>query len=70
MSAGTELVLGWPTTGSGATSDWGDGFGLRNMATRRRALGGTFALRRHSPRHRPAVAGAPGPGRLACAGRL
>jgi signal transduction histidine kinase len=47
---GPELVLRVCDDGLGASTDWGDGFGLRNMAVRADVLGGSFALGAHSPR--------------------
>jgi signal transduction histidine kinase len=49
VTAGHELVLRVSDDGLGASSDWGEGFGLRNMAARADALGGSFALGAHSP---------------------
>ena len=50
VTAGHELVLRVTDDGLGASSDWGEGFGLRNMAARADSLGGSFALGAHSPR--------------------
>ena len=50
VTAGHELVLRVSDDGLGASSDWGEGFGLRNMAARADSLGGSFALGAHSPR--------------------
>ena len=49
VTAGHELVLRVSDDGLGASSDWGEGFGLRNMAARADSLGGSFALGAHSP---------------------
>jgi signal transduction histidine kinase len=49
VAVGEELVLRVCDDGMGASSDWGDGFGLRNMAARADVLGGSFALGAHSP---------------------
>jgi len=50
VTAGDELVLRVSDDGLGASSDWGEGFGLRNMASRADALSGSFALGAHNPR--------------------
>ena len=50
VTAGDELVLRVSDDGLGASSDWGEGFGLRNMAARADSLGGSFALGAHNPR--------------------
>ena len=49
VTAGHELVLRVSDDGLGASTDWGEGFGLRNMAARADSLGGSFALGAHSP---------------------
>jgi signal transduction histidine kinase len=50
VTAGPELVLRVSDDGQGASSDWGEGFGLRNMASRAADLGGSFALGINTPR--------------------
>ena len=50
VAAGPELVLRVSDDGQGASSDWGEGFGLRNMAARAADLGGSFALGINTPR--------------------
>jgi len=50
VAAGYEVVLRVCDDGLGASSEWGEGFGLRNMASRADALGGSFALGAHDPR--------------------
>ncbi len=61
VTAGHELVLRVTDDGQGASSDWGEGFGLRNMASRAAELGGSFALGdQHAPGHHFAVAGTAG----------
>ena len=50
VTAGHELVLRVSDDGQGASSDWGEGFGLRNMASRAADLGGSFALGINTPR--------------------
>jgi len=50
VAAGHEVVLRVCDDGLGASSEWGEGFGLRNMASRADALGGSFALGAHDPR--------------------
>jgi signal transduction histidine kinase len=50
VTAGHELVLRVSDDGQGASSDWGEGFGLRNMASRAAELGGSFALGINAPR--------------------
>jgi signal transduction histidine kinase len=49
VAVGEELVLRVCDDGMGASSEWGDGFGLRNMAARADVLGGSFALGANSP---------------------
>ena len=61
VTAGTDLVSWWPTTGSARRRRGpANGDGLRNMETRAAALGGTFTLRPHPPGHPGRMAGAPG----------
>ena len=50
VTAGHELVLRVSDDGQGASSEWGEGFGLRNMASRAAELGGSFALGIKTPR--------------------
>jgi signal transduction histidine kinase len=50
VTASHELVLRVSDDGQGALSDWGEGLGLRNMASRAAELGGSFALGINSPR--------------------
>jgi signal transduction histidine kinase len=49
VAAGGELVLMVSDDGKGATSVGGTGFGLRNMASRAAALGGTFEIGARDP---------------------
>jgi signal transduction histidine kinase len=49
VTAGHELVLRVSDDGQGASSDWGEGFGLKNMASRAADLGGSFALGINTP---------------------
>ena len=49
VTAGHELVLRVSDDGRGASSDWGEGFGLGNMASRAADLGGSFALGINTP---------------------
>jgi signal transduction histidine kinase len=49
VTAGHELVLRVSDDGQGASSDWGEGFGLKNMAARATTLGGSFALGINAP---------------------
>jgi signal transduction histidine kinase len=50
VTATDELVLRVSDDGRGASSDWGEGFGLRNMASRAAELRGSFALGINTPR--------------------
>ena len=50
VAAGPELVLRVSDDGVGPTGDRGNGFGLRNMASRAAALGGSFDVGAGSPR--------------------
>jgi signal transduction histidine kinase len=50
LTAGHELVLRVSDDGQGASSDWGEGSGLKNMASRAADLGGSFALGINTPR--------------------
>ena len=61
VTAGDELVLRVSDDGLGASSDWGEGFGLQEHGLPRRRAGRVLRpWRPQPPRHRPAVAGSPG----------